>query len=477
VRPGRGSRPRTKTRPAHASAVIGFVFAVDRGRYSCMVGGRSVVAMKARELGRGSVVVGDQVALAGDVSGSAGSLARIVRVLDRSSVLRRSADDSDPVERVIVANADQMLIVCALASPPPRLRFVDRCLVAAYDAGLAPVLVLTKADLASSASVRSVYGPLDMPMIDTQPGSLGVLPSLLSDRISVLIGQSGVGKSTLVNALVPSAVRSVGSVNPVTGRGRHTSSSAVAFEYGDSGWLIDTPGLRGFGLGHVSVERVVEAFGDLAPGLEDCPPGCDHVSPGCGLDAALADAAAGDAAPGVAAPGVAARLDSLRRLLASRSGAPDTDLARLRARMSRACAPPAPLVTPVTLFTRYGHLFTRYRRRDRDKLDFYCRVRVKSRPGRRAAGQRALRTGRASGRVTDEVGGAAWAASDAGGRGRGRGAGSRPCRPGQHRNRPGDRGSSRRCRGPRDSSPDRGRGQTGSRRRAAYAWVVPPLRQ
>jgi ribosome biogenesis GTPase / thiamine phosphate phosphatase len=326
VRPGRGSRPRTKTRPAHASAVIGFVFAVDRGRYSCMVDGRSVVAMKARELGRGSVVVGDQVALAGDVTGSAGSLARIVRVLDRSSVLRRSADDSDPVERVIVANADQMLIVCALASPPPRLRFVDRCLVAAYDAGLSPVLVLTKADLGSSVEVRSVYGPLDMPMIDTRPGSLGALPSLLSDRISVLIGQSGVGKSTLVNALVPSAVRSVGSVNPVTGRGRHTSSSAVAFRYGDAGWLIDTPGLRGFGLGHVSAERVVEAFGDLAAGLDDCPPGCDHLSDGCGLDAAVAsaDANAG-AAPG--SGGADARLDSLRRLLASRSGAPDSDLA------------------------------------------------------------------------------------------------------------------------------------------------------
>jgi ribosome biogenesis GTPase / thiamine phosphate phosphatase len=332
VRPGRGSRPRTKTRPAHASAVIGFVFAVDRGRYSCMVDGRSIVAMKARELGRGSVVVGDRVALAGDVSGSAGSLARIVRVLDRSSALRRSADDSDPVERVIVANADQMLIVCALAAPPPRLRFVDRCLVAAYDAGLTPVLVLTKADLASSGSVRSVYAPLEMPMIDTRPGVLGALPSLLLGRLSVLIGQSGVGKSTLVNALVPSAVRSVGAVNPVTGRGRHTSSSAVAFQYGDSGWLIDTPGLRGFGLGHVSVERVVEAFGDLASGLEDCPPGCDHLSApdGCGLDWALGAAAAGasEASVGADASG-AARLDSLRRLLASRSGAPDSDLATL----------------------------------------------------------------------------------------------------------------------------------------------------
>jgi ribosome biogenesis GTPase / thiamine phosphate phosphatase len=332
VRPGRGSRPRTKTRPAHASAVTGFVIAVDRGRYNCVVDGRTVVAMKARELGRGSVVVGDWVALAGDVSGAAGSLARIVRVTPRSSALRRSADDSDPVERVIVANADQMLIVCALASPPPRLRFVDRCLVAAYDAGLSPVLVLTKADLAPPAAVAAVYAPLDIPAVATRPGALGALPSLLDGRISVLIGQSGVGKSTLVNTLVPDAVRAVGSVNPVTGRGRHTSSSAVAFplpseplgspdepggspdEPGGSpdepGWLIDTPGLRGFGLGHVSVARVVEAFGDLASGLDDCPPGCDHVSDpdGCGLD------------EWASSHGATARLDSLRRLLASRTG-------------------------------------------------------------------------------------------------------------------------------------------------------------
>src|SRR5436305_10176710 len=105
-----------------------------------MTDGGLVVAMKARELGKGSVVVGDRVALAGDASGSEGSLARIVRIEPRTSTLRRSADDTDPAERVIVANADQLVIVCALASPPPRLRFIDRCLVAAYDGRLDPLL-------------------------------------------------------------------------------------------------------------------------------------------------------------------------------------------------------------------------------------------------------------------------------------------------------------------------------------------------
>jgi ribosome biogenesis GTPase len=295
--------------------------------------GRLVVAMKARELGKGSVVVGDRVALAGDISGASGSLARIVRVEPRTSALRRSADDSDPVERVIVANADQMVIVCALASPAPRLRFVDRCLVAAYDAGLSPLLVLTKADLAPSRLVRAMYAPLGLRMLTTRrplpPQTLGRLRNALAGRVNVLIGQSGVGKSTLVNTLVPEALRAVGTVNQVTGRGRHTSSSVVAFPLpprsgsgaprrggagaiAEEGWLIDTPGLRGFGLGGVSTERVVAAFGDLAEGITGCPPGCEHLSSsdGCALDEWAREHHA------------EARLDSLRRLLTART-APD----------------------------------------------------------------------------------------------------------------------------------------------------------
>ena len=284
---------------------------VDRGRYGCMADGMLIVAMKARELGKGSVVVGDRVALAGDTSGAEGTLARIVRVEPRTSALRRSADDTDPQERIIVANADQMVIVCALAQPAPNLRFIDRCLVAAYDAGLDPLLLLTKADLASPRKVRAFYAPLGLPMLTTRrplaAQTLSRLRAAVTGRISVLIGPSGVGKSTLMNTLVPAAARTTGTVNPVTGRGRHTSSSVVAIPL-DDGWLIDTPGLRGFGLGHVSPERVVEAFGDLAEGTAQCPRGCDHLSPDCALDAWAREHHA------------EARLDSLRRLLRSREG-------------------------------------------------------------------------------------------------------------------------------------------------------------
>jgi ribosome biogenesis GTPase / thiamine phosphate phosphatase len=326
VRPSRrGSRPRTKERPSHTGAVDGVVVAVDRGRYTCRVGDgaggaagdgwagdREVTAMRARELGRRSVVVGDRVALVGDLSGRPGTLARIVRVRDRATVLRRTADDADPYERVVVANADQLVIVTSLADPPPRTGLVDRCLVAAYVGGLDPLLCLTKADLGGGAvpGLLAHYADLDVPAVTTR---LGVDPTELRERlagrVSVLVGHSGVGKSTLVNTLVPEAGRATGAVSAV-GRGRHTSSSAVALPLAGGGWVIDTPGVRSFGLAHVHPADLLAAFPDLAAGAEGCPPGCEHIDPadGCTLDRWVAE---GNARP--------ARLDSYRRLLASRS--------------------------------------------------------------------------------------------------------------------------------------------------------------
>ena len=332
VRPNpRGSRRRTKTRPAHEDAVPGFVTGVDRGRYAVLVAAgadsagsseRVVTAMRARELGRKSVVVGDEVALVGDTSGGPDALARIIRVEPRRSALRRSADDVDAVERVIVANADQLVVVSSLANPDPRPRFLDRCLVAAYDAGLDPLLVLTKADLVAPDAFLATYAPLEVPYVVTRRDHTtleGVeeVRQHLDGRVSVLIGPSGVGKSTLVNRLVPDAERATGEVNDVTGRGRHTSTSAVALRLPDEvpdqeGWVIDTPGLRTFGLGHVDSGRIIHFFPDLEPGTQDCPRGCTHDEPECALDAYVASGAAGPAGP--------ARLDSLRRLLRARLG-------------------------------------------------------------------------------------------------------------------------------------------------------------
>lgn len=315
VRPGRqGTRPRTRIRPRHEDAAEGFVLTVDRGRVTVLVGDRRVTAMKARELGRKGIAVGDQVDVVGDLTGAKDTLARIVRVRERTSVLRRTADDTDPYERVVVANADRLAIVTALADPQPRPRLIDRCLVAAFDAGLDPLLVLTKSDLAPAGPLLETYAPLGVEYVVTSREeltgrALEEVRERLAGRMTACVGHSGVGKTTLVNALVPEHARATGDVNAVTGRGRHTTTSALALplpgELG--GWVIDTPGVRSFGLHHVDASRVIHAFPDLEPGTEGCPRACSHDEPDCALDDWVGQ---GHAEP--------ARLYSLRRLLASR---------------------------------------------------------------------------------------------------------------------------------------------------------------
>ncbi|MET9421922.1 MULTISPECIES: ribosome small subunit-dependent GTPase A [unclassified Streptomyces] len=316
-RPNRkGNRPRTNIRPKHEDALEGMVLTVDRGRLTCLVGDRIITAMKARELGRKAAVVGDRVGIVGDLSGDKDTLARIVRIEKRSSVLRRTADDDDPFERVVVANADRLAIVTALADPEPRPRLIDRCLVAAYDGGLEPLLVLTKSDLASPDELLEMYGALGVPYVVTTRDEFvdgraaERVREHLVGRTTAFVGHSGVGKTTLVNALVPDEMRrSTGHVNAVTGRGRHTTTSALALPLGDDkgGWVIDTPGVRSFGLHHVDPSRVINAFPDLVPGTEGCPRACSHDEPECALDEWVAQ---GHADP--------ARLYSLRRLLATR---------------------------------------------------------------------------------------------------------------------------------------------------------------
>jgi ribosome biogenesis GTPase / thiamine phosphate phosphatase len=310
VRPGRGSRPRTKTRPEHADAQEAMVVTVDRGRWGCALDGdpqRRVTAMRARELGRTPIVVGDDVGIVGDVSGKPDTLARIVRRGERRTVLRRTADDTDPTERVVVANADQLLIVVALADPPPRTGLVQRALIAAYAGGLEPILCLTKTDLAPPEPFAAEFTGLDLTITTAgRDDPLDAVAPLLAGKVTVLLGHSGVGKSTLVNRLVPEADRAIGEVTDI-GKGRHTSTQSVALPLSFGGWVVDTPGIRSFGLAHIEPDDVMLAFSDLAEAIKDCPRGCGHMGPPADPECAL------DTLTGAAA----GRVGAARRLLAA----------------------------------------------------------------------------------------------------------------------------------------------------------------
>jgi ribosome biogenesis GTPase / thiamine phosphate phosphatase len=319
IRPDRrGSRPRSKNRPKHDGAVSGFIIAVDRGRYRAIIDEgtateRLVTCSRASELRRQAIVTGDRVDIVGDASGDAGSLARIVRIHPRSTVLRRSGDDTDTIERIIVANADQLLMVVAAANPEPRLRLIDRYIVAALDAGLTPLLCITKTDVDPGQELIDYGKALGIQTFTRSPENPATteLREALAGRISVAVGHSGVGKSTLVNELVPGADRAVGDVNEVTGRGRHTSSSSSALLLPFGGWIIDTPGVRSFGLGHVSADSIMNGFPEFSDYLTSCPKACSHseYSSECALTQALASQSVEES--------LVPRAQSLQRLMAT----------------------------------------------------------------------------------------------------------------------------------------------------------------
>jgi ribosome biogenesis GTPase len=246
--------------------------------------------MKARELGPKSVVVGDLVEIVGDVTGSEGSLARIVVVNERTNSLSRTVDDVARVERTIVANIDQLLIVVASANPEPRRGLIDRFLVSAFHESIKPIIIVTKVDVSPVPEFIQEYKALGVDIIttssktDARARDITTILDILDDKISVLVGHSGVGKSTLINDLVPDADRMTGDVNDVTGRGRHTSSSAIALPLENGGWIIDTPGIRAFGLSHLNKDRIIESFPDIYQVTQTCMPNCSHHEISCSLN-------------------------------------------------------------------------------------------------------------------------------------------------------------------------------------------------
>ncbi|MDQ1561793.1 MAG: ribosome biosis GTPase / thiamine phosphate phosphatase, partial [Actinomycetota bacterium] len=168
----------------------------------------------------------------------------------------------------------------------------------------------TKTDLSDPTEFLANFAGLELRVIRSRSDEVPLeeLTELMQGHTTVAVGHSGVGKSTLVNALVPDANRAVGVVNTVTGRGRHTSSSTISYRIG-SGWIVDTPGVRSFGLGHINPDNILKSFADLAAIAEDCPRGCTHLpdAPDCAIVEAAARGDLGEIGR--------LRLDSLQRLL------------------------------------------------------------------------------------------------------------------------------------------------------------------
>ncbi|WP_313328953.1 small ribosomal subunit biogenesis GTPase RsgA, partial [Stutzerimonas balearica] len=221
----------------------------------------------------------------------------IVAQLPRHSELCRP--DMRGQLKPVAANVDQIIVVFA-PIPEPHANLIDRYLIAAEHAGIAPLLLLNKADLidegnrAALESLLGVYRQLDYPLLEVSAhdgAGMSALRERLDGRISVFVGQSGVGKSSLVNSLLPDVDTRVGALSEQTGKGTHTTTTARLFHFPGGGDLIDSPGIREFGLGHVSRADVEAGFIEFRDLLGTCRfRDCRHDrEPGCALLKALDD--------------------------------------------------------------------------------------------------------------------------------------------------------------------------------------------
>ncbi len=252
--------------------------------------------MKASK-GSTPITVGDDVRF--ELVDEAEGEGIIVEVLPRRTKLSRkvqtSPSEKSGYEDVVAANVDQLVIVASVRQPPLRPGLIDRYLVAAGKGGLDPLICLNKIDLARSEEVEpivEIYRSLGYPVILTSARSgqgVDELRHHLRDKISVFAGHSGVGKSTLLKQLCPGIEVKVAEVNPKTGRGRHTTTTAQLVPLPEGGYVIDTPGIRQFGLWDLTPEDVQAYFVEIAETARECRfRDCSHtVEPGCAVRQAV----------------------------------------------------------------------------------------------------------------------------------------------------------------------------------------------
>ncbi|MEM8885301.1 MAG: ribosome small subunit-dependent GTPase A [Planctomycetota bacterium] len=247
---------------------------------------------------RKAVVVGDRVMVEFSGEGAA-----VASVEERHSTLSRPDPLRPRREHIIVANIDAVLIVAAARDPDLAPAVLDRFLVAAESRGLEPGIVINKIDLDTDgrcAEVAARYRKLDYPVFEVSAtagegsgggsgGSLDDVRAFLHDRTTTMLGHSGVGKSSLANALDPSLALRVGDVRAATGKGQHTTTTVSLLPLPWGGYLVDTPGVREFGLWNMKEEDLAIWFRDMAPFVDDCRfNDCLHEGePDCAVVAAV----------------------------------------------------------------------------------------------------------------------------------------------------------------------------------------------
>ena len=185
---------------------------------------------------------------------------KVFEIAPRRTTLSRTDPANVNRQRVIAANIDVLLIVAAAANPPFRPGLVDRYLVAAARGGIRPILCINKADLVDDVPEARVF---EVPTVlcSTVTGKgIDELRGLIADCTAVLAGHSGVGKSSLLNALASEERAVTGKVNEETGTGRHTTTTSRLYELSNGARIIDTPGIREFGLGHLTLAEIQAAF-------------------------------------------------------------------------------------------------------------------------------------------------------------------------------------------------------------------------
>lgn len=232
------------------------------------------------------IAIGDKVTFL-DASADAGL---ITSVLPRKSQLSRMDPGPNPLEQVIVANADQVLAVFAASRPAPKWGLLDRYLVSSEATGLPAVIIITKMDLIDGDELDadlSIYRDIGYQVILTSATTgtgISEMKNAIKDRISILVGKSGVGKTSLLNSIQPGLGLKVNTVGNESGKGKHTTTHLELFPLEIGGGVIDTPGMREFSLWDIHADELDIYFPEMRPYLGQCRFGasCRHTNePGC----------------------------------------------------------------------------------------------------------------------------------------------------------------------------------------------------